>query len=206
MPTATAPTPVPSVNDYGGFEYMRRFTLDEYHELIRVGVLTPADQVELLEGYLVLKMPRTPAHDFAIRTLNKRLTRLVPDTFTLSNQCAATYDDSEPEPDFTIARGDERVYRARHPGSNDSSVAIEVSASSLARDRNAKARIYARAGIPVYWVVNVVDRVIEVFTQPSGPCDAPAYAKTDTYAVGTDVPLVIDGTTVGTIAVADVMA
>jgi Uma2 family endonuclease len=115
-------------------------------------------------------------------------------------------DDSEPEPDTTIVRGDEGLYRMRHPGPEDTAVAIEVSSSSLGRDRNDKARIYARAGIPVYWIVNVVDRVIEVFTQPSGPSGTPAYAKSDVFAVGSDVPLVIDGDTVGTIAVADVMA
>ena len=82
---------------------------------------------------------------------------------------------------------------------------IEVSASSLSRDRGDKARIYARAGIPVYWVVNVVDKQIEVFTQPSGPAEAPAYASRDVYAGGTTVPVVLDGTAVGTVAVSDVM-
>lgn len=81
-----------------------------------------------------------------------------------------------------------------------------MSDSSLRADRVGKARIYARAGIPVYWVVNVVDKVVEVYTQPSGPCDAPAYAKRDEYPGGTAVPVVLDGTTVGTIAVADVVA
>ena len=82
---------------------------------------------------------------------------------------------------------------------------IEVSASSLGRDRGDKGRIYARAGIPVYWVVNVIDKQIEVFTQPSGPCDSPTYAKQETFAVGSSVPVVLDGATVGTIAVSDVM-
>jgi Uma2 family endonuclease len=85
------------------------------------------------------------------------------------------------------------------------SLVIEVSDSSLGLDRNHKARIYARAGIPVYWVVNVVDKQIEVFTQPSGPGEAPAYAQQDVLAVGTHVPVVLDGATVGTIAVSDVM-
>nr|WP_171472219.1 Uma2 family endonuclease [Frigoriglobus tundricola] len=73
------------------------------------------------------------------------------------------------------------------------------------RDRGDKARIYARAGIPVYWVVNVVDKQIEVFTQPSGPGDAPAYANQEVFAAGASVPVVLDGSTVGHIAVSDVM-
>jgi Uma2 family endonuclease len=204
MSTATA-APV-AAEPYGGMTYMRRFTLDEYHELIRANILTEEDPVELLEGYLVLNMPRSPEHDFAIRTLNTRLVRLVPDTFTVSNQCAATLtDDSEPEPDFTVARGNETTYRGRHPAPADMALVIEVSASSLARDRGEKARIYARAGIPVYWIVNVEDKQIEVLTQPSGPGDAPAYARREVFAVGTSAPVVLDGVTVGTVAVADIM-
>jgi Uma2 family endonuclease len=201
--TTTSPA---ATEPYGGMTYMRKFTLDEYHEMIRTHILTEEDPVELLEGYLVLKMPRSPEHDAAIRKLDKRLQRLIPDTFTLSNQCAATLNnDSEPEPDFTIARGGESTYDTRHPGPADTALVIEVSASSLARDRTDKARIYARAGIPVYWIVNVIDRQIEVYTQPSGPCESPAYAKQDVFALGVSVPVVLDGNTAGTIAVSDVM-
>ena len=204
--STTSATPA-GIEPYGGMTYVRKFTLGEYHEMIRSRILTEDDQVELLEGYLVLKMPRSPEHDFAIRALDKRLQRLVPDTFTVSNQCAATLtDDSEPEPDFTVARGDETVYRAHHPGPSDTALVVEVAASSLSRDRTDKARVYARAGIPVYWVVNVIDKQIEVLTRPSGPCDAPAYAQHDVFVVGTSVPVVLDGNTVGTIAVGDVMS
>lgn len=184
--TSTAPT---VTDPYGGMTYMRRFTLDEYHEMIRSRILTEDDPVELLEGYLVLKMPPSPEHDFAIRAMDKRLQRLVPDTFTVSNQCAATLNNnSEPEPDFTVARGDETTYRTYHPGPADTALVVEVSASSLSRDRTDKARIYARAGIPVYWVVNVIDKQIEVFTQPSGPTAAPAYAQHDVFAMGRACP------------------
>jgi Uma2 family endonuclease len=182
-----------------------QLTVAQYHRMIQTGVLGEDDPIELIEGYMVTKMPRSPEHDYAIRTLDKRLQRLVPDTFTVSNQCAATLNDSEPEPDFTVARGGETTYRDHHPGPADTALIIEVSASSLPFDRTDKARVYARAGIPVYWIVNVVDKQIEVLTQPSGPCDTPAYAQTDVYATGTSVPVVLDGATVGTIAVADVV-
>jgi Uma2 family endonuclease len=83
---------------------------------------------------------------------------------------------------------------------------VEVSTSSLHHDRTDKARIYARASIPVYWIVNVIDKVVEVYTQPSGPGDTPAYAKRDLCPIGTSVSVVLDGNTVGTIAVAEVMS
>lgn len=183
-----------------------RLNVDQYHRMIKEGILGDGDPIELLDGYLVLKMSRGPEHDFATCALNKRFARLVPDAFTLSNQCAATLaDDSEPEPDFTIARGDESLYRHRHPGPADTALVVEVSASSLGRDRGTKARIYAAAGIPVYWVVNVTDKQIEVYTQPGGSGDAAAYAQQAVYAVGADVPVVLDGATVGPIAVAEVV-
>jgi len=68
-----------------------------------------------------------------------------------------------------------------------------------------KARIYARAGIPVYWVVNLVDRRVEVHTEPSGPADEPSYAAVRSYAPGDDVPLVLDGAQVATIPAADLL-
>jgi Uma2 family endonuclease len=183
-----------------------RLTVDQYHQMIANGILTEEDPVELLEGYLVTKMPRSPEHDFALSTVAEELGRLIPRTFTLRGQCAATIQESEPEPDVVVARGDRGLYRHKHPGPADTALVIEVSASSLHRDRTDKARIYARAGIPVYWVVNVIDKVIEVYTQPSGPTAAPAYAQRDTFAVGSAVPAVLDGNTVGTIAVAEVMS
>lgn len=203
MSTTTADPPVPGFLSMATFH---RLTVDQYHQMIANGILGEEDPVELLEGYLVTKMPRSPEHDFALRVLEKRLHRLVPDTFTVSSQCAATLMESEPEPDFTVARGDESLYRHRHPAPADTALVIEVSASSLLRDRTDKARIYARADIPVYWVVNVVDKVIEVSTQPSGPTQSPAYGKRDDYSVGTVVPVVLDGQTIGTIAVADAMS
>jgi Uma2 family endonuclease len=104
-----------------------------------------------------------------------------------------------------VIRGPRARNRGHHPFAADVGLVIEVSGSSLPIDRGDKARIYARAGIPVYWVVNVVDKIVEVFTQPSGPTDAPAYAQRDDYPVGTAVPVVLDGNTVGSIPVADIM-
>ena len=201
--TISTSPPVPGFISQATFH---RLSVDQYHQMIQQGILTEDDPVELLEGYMVTKMPRSTEHDFAIRAIERRLHRFVPDTFTISSQCAATLQNSEPEPDFSIARGNESLFRQRHPGPSDTALVIEVSASSLLRDRTDKARIYARAGIPVYWVVNVVDKIIEVYTLPSGPGNAPAYAKRDDYPVGTSVPVVLDGNTVGTIAVAEVMS
>ncbi len=81
----------------------------------------------------------------------------------------------------------------------------EIAGAYPALERVDLGRIYARAEIPTYWVLDYPARVIEVFTQPSGPIDSPHYSKRDRYPVGTNVPLVLDGGTVGTVAVADVL-
>jgi hypothetical protein len=82
---------------------------------------------------------------------------------------------------------------------------IEVSDSTLAGDRADKGRIYARANIPIYWIVNLVDRLIEIYTSPSGPIADPTYAQRQDYRPGDSVPLILDGITVTTIAVSDLL-
>jgi Uma2 family endonuclease len=204
--TTTPTTGAPPQRYYLAQSTFRKFTLDEYHKMIEAGVLSSGEPYELLEGNLVHKMSRGIPHDRAIQALTKRYVRAIPVGWDVRAQCAVTLTGgSEPEPDFAIVRGDESTYGSRHPGPADIGLVVEVSDSSLRIDRHDKGSIYARESIPVYWVVNVVDKVIEVYTQPSGPTATPAYAKRDDYAVGTSVPLVLDGNAVGTIAVADVM-
>ena len=196
-PATTAP--------FGGMAFIRRFTVDEYHELIRSGMLGPEDRVELLDGYLVLKMAHGSRHDGAIAVLNRRLVRAVPDEWTVRPQLAATLPESEPEPDLLVARGGDAAYFGRHPSPIEVGLLIEVSDSSLARDTREKLQIYARDGIPVYWVVNIPDRRIEVYTDPDPAAVPPAYRIRAVHPVGSTVPVVLDGVTVGQITVADVL-
>lgn len=211
--TATPPAPVsvptttaPPARYYLAQSTFRKFTLDEYHKMIEMGVLVSGEPYELLEGHLVHKMSRGTPHDAAIQALYKRLLRLLTVGWDARCQSAVTLvGRSEPEPDFALVRGDENTYRNRHPGPADIGLVIEVADSSLFIDRHDKGSIYARAKLPVYWVVNVVDKVIEVYSQPSGDGETAAYSQRDNFAVGASVPVVLDGQTVGTIAVADVM-
>src|SRR3954447_3325827 len=137
-------SPPPS---FAMFTAFRRFTVDEYHRMIESGILNDEDKVELLEGYVVEKMPRNPPHDVAIQRLNKRLTRLDLAGWEVRIQSAITLPDSEPEPDVTLARGDDHTFANRHPLPAELGALIEVADSTLARDRQDKSRIYARANI-----------------------------------------------------------
>jgi Uma2 family endonuclease len=200
MPPTTAPLPL-----QGTMAGFRRFSVPEYHKLIEIGVLTEDDNLELLEGYLVHKMSRNPPHDRVIQRSNRVFIKILPVGWDLRIQCALTLPDSEPEPDISVVRGDDANYEHRHPGPADVGLIVEMSDSTLTCDRLDKGRIYARANIVCYWIVNLVNRQIEVYTQPSGPVAAPAYAHQSTYRPGDSVPLVLDGVTVASIPVDDIL-
>ena len=182
-----------------------RLSVERYHEMIRAGLLTDADPVELLEGWLVEKMSKNPPHATATRLLRRILERLTPDDWFVDSQEPITTEDSEPEPDVSVVRGEPRDYQARHPGPQDASLIVEVADATLRRDRTLKLRIYARASVPVYWIVNLIDRQIEVYTDPTGPAGEPSYGQRRDYGPADDVALVLDGLEVGRVAVRDVL-
>lgn len=182
-----------------------RFTVAEYHKMIEIGVLTEDDRLELLEGYLVEKMPHDPIHDGTIQLVESAVLQVAPAGWCGRTQMAASLPPSEPEPDFVLARGHKRSYLTRHPGPPDIGLVVEVSNTSLDSDREDKLPIYARAGLPVYWIVNVVDGQVEVHEQPSGPSADPAYKVRTIYKPGDLVPLVLDGNTVGAIPVVELL-
>lgn len=183
----------------------RRFSVMEYHNLILLEVLTEDDNVELLDGYLVHKLPRSSPHEAAVQEAVKRLLRLLPAEWDLRAQSAVTLPESEPEPDLAIIRGDEDGYATRHPAAADVALVIEVADSSLPADRIDRCRIYAEAGIVCYWIVNLNDRQIEVYTAPSGPTGSPGYGQRVDYRAADQLPLVLDGATVAVIAVEDLL-
>ena len=180
-------------------------SVSRYHQMVAAGVITPDDRVELLEGILVPKRSKSPPHRIANGKARRALEAILPAGWYLDTQEPITLDDSEPEPDLAIIRGRTEDYSARHPIPTEVPLIIEVADSSLRRDREDKRRIYARNAIAVYWIVNVADRVIDVLSDPSGPVPSPDYATSTTYRPGDAVPVVLAGTTVGTIAVNDIL-
>lgn len=204
-PPAAPPGPAAAPVTYGTDPSAYRFTVAQYQKMAEVGVLTPADKVELLENYLVQKMSRNPVHDGTVQVVDEALAGVIPAGWTLRVQLTVVLPDSQPEPDFAVVRGTARTYLARHPTAADTGLVIEVAESSLVRDQRDKTRAYARAGIPIYWIVNLVDGRVEVYTQPSGPTAAPAYQNVQTYQPGDTVPLILDGVTVASIPAADLL-
>jgi Uma2 family endonuclease len=173
--------------------------------MIQKSVLTEDDPVELLEGWIVQKMPRTPGHDAAITLTESAIRSQLPSGWHVRVQCAITTSDSEPEPDLAVVAGDPRSYLHRHPSPSDIGLLVESSESSLDTDRVEKGRIYARAKIPAYWVVNLVDRRVEAYSDPDPQAAPPAYRRRQTFGSGQTIPLLLSAQTVGLIRVDDIL-
>ncbi len=180
-------------------------TVRQYHEMARAGILIDGEPIELLEGWLVRSMVKHPGHSASTTKTRRSLDRIMPDGWSVDAQEPITTDDSEPEPDVSVIRGHREDYIERHPGPGDVGLVVEVADSSLDRDRGWKKRIYAAARIPVYWIVNLVDRQVEVFTGPSGPGELPDYATRNVFQAGARIPFVLDSEELGSVAVDDLL-
>lgn len=182
-----------------------RLSVRQYQEMIRTGILAADDPVELLAGWLVYKLPKNPPHRIATRVAQQALEAVVPAGWYVDAQEPITLNDSEPEPDVMIVRGETRDYRDRHPGPEDLALIVEVADTTLERDRGVKRMVYARAGIPVYWIINLLERVLEVYEEPSGSGDDAGYQRHCYYGSADSTAIVIDGSDVGRVAVRDLL-
>jgi hypothetical protein len=201
MSVASAPPP-PKYAQRSGFY---RLSVAQFQQMIQTGVLGEKDRIELLEGHLVPIMPTNPPHSTTVSQSNKTFVRTLPDNWHLRSEQPLALPDSQPQPDFAIVRGPVTAFRARHPGPSDVGLVVEVADSSLDEDRDDMARIYARANLPIYWIVNVVDRQVEVYTDPRPADPLPSYATRTDFRPGDLVPLVLDGHSVAQIPVDELL-
>lgn len=138
-------------------------SVEAYHRLGELGEL--AEDVELLRGLVVKKMPKSPLHEFVAQILMELLLRLVPPGFTLRPERPLSLAGSEPEPDLAIVPGQATDWLRAHP--TTAALVIEVAVSSVELDEG-KAGIYAEAGIPEYWIVQPEQRTVTVYREPAG--------------------------------------
>ena len=147
-------------------------TVEQYHRMLATGVLDDGEPIELLDGVLVPKdrgdgVTMNPQHRLAVSRLMSLGPRVEALGGHLQLQSPLTLEPlQEPEPDGMLVHGRPERYVDRHPGAADVGCVIEVSSSSLERDRTTKQRIYAQAGIAQYVIVNLVDRRVEVYEEP----------------------------------------
>jgi hypothetical protein len=184
---------------------VRKFTVAEYHKLLKVGVLRSGDPYELLRGWIVPKLRRSPRCSVSANRLQLRLLRLFPeDQWVTGSQRPITFRDSEPEPVGSLVRGPDEPYWRRHPRPRETELVIEVSDASLERDRGVKLEIYASGRIPAYWIVDIPDLQVEVYTRPRGGKN-PTYRERAVFAPGDTVPIIIDGRELGAIPVNELL-
>jgi Uma2 family endonuclease len=143
-----------------------RFTREEYHCMGEAG-LFPEERVELLNGEIITMSPKNSPHAATVYNLGAILSRLFGANALVRGQDPIILDDwSEPEPDIAVCQPDPYNYAREHPLAAQVLLVIEVAGASLSYDRNRKSRAYAASNIPIYWIVNLRDRRIEVRTDP----------------------------------------
>ncbi len=182
-----------------------RWRVGQYRQMVSFGILTEDDPVELLEGWIIQKMPRNPPHRVVSKLIRNGLEKIVPPGWSVDAQEPIVLEDSEPEPDITVIRGNSSDYLESHPSSQDVALVVEIADLSLERDRTFKKRIYARAGIKFYWIVNLIDQQIEVYTQPLIVGGEATYKHRQDYVAPMRVSLIIEEEKVGSLNILDLL-
>lgn len=144
----------------------RKFSVEEYHRLVEIGIIRPEERVELIRGVIHEMSPKGKRHSLSVFRINRLFSRRLAGRAGIYVQDALRKPvlESEPEPDVVIDANPD-------PGPNDllppsPLLVIEVADSSLHYDRDVKAPLYAEAGIPEYWIVNLVQEILEVYREP----------------------------------------
>ncbi len=176
-----------------------RMTVIEYE---RIGGMLDDPRVELIDGYLVKKTSKKPRHVATVKRIYRIFAGLLPPGWTWQKEDPIRITDfDEPEPDVAVLRGSDRDYDGRIPDAADVALVVEVAESTLERDQSRKLLAYAKGRIPVYWIVNLVDSQIEVYSDPAPE----GYRSVQVVKPGQDVPIVIGGAVVGQIGVSDIL-
>ena len=161
----------------------RRWTRTEYEKLIELGIFQPGEPIELIGGELMVAEPQGALHYTAIRKTARALEAAFGPGWEVRTQGPIGLDDeSEPEPDVAVVPGRPEDYRSAHP--SRPVLTVEVAESSLGSDRDRKGSVYARAGLPDYWVLNLEDSVLEAYREPAADPSAPfgwRYARREVF-------------------------
>jgi len=172
---------IPAMATYG--TRTRRWTRIEYEKLIDLGIFQPGEPIELIGGELMVAEPQGAAHYTAIRKTVRALEAAFGPGWEVRGQGPIGLDEeSEPEPDVAVVPGGPEDYRSAHP--SRPVLTVEVAESSLDIDRTRKGGVYARAGLEDYWILNLVDRVLEVYREPAADPSAPfgwRYARCEVF-------------------------
>jgi Uma2 family endonuclease len=176
------------------------WTVEEYEAMVNKGVIEEDARVELIRGDILNMAPIGPRHAMCVRRLEKLFFELVGNSALVSGQSPIRLSgNSEPEPDIALLKYREDEYGQAHPTAGDVLLVIEVADSTLITDRMVKAPMYAEAGIPEMWIVNLNDNVIEVCATPLQG----SYTQTRVVARGEKIGL--PGGLTGSLSVSEIL-
>lgn len=143
------------------------FNIDEYYAMADAGILAEDDRVEMIAGEIVSMTPIGPLHASSVDSLAHFLREQLGRRALVRVQNPLRLDGrSEPQPDITVLRWRDDFYASAHPGPDDVMLLIEVLDSTVETDRDVKLQLYASAGIPAVWLVNLPQEWVEVYTEP----------------------------------------
>lgn len=175
-----------------------RFSVGQFWRLLDSGII-PESHVELVRGR-IYRMTRHEPHNFSTRRAARLLEALLPQGLYVRKEESMRHEDSSVlEPDVAVVPGSADAFQADLPKTSEAALIVEVCASTRTSDYRLKTRLYASAGVPVYWVVDVDGRKIDVFSEPTGAGREASYSRHAAFAEGEPAPVVVDGVEVGRI-------
>ena len=182
-----------------------RLTIRQYLQTVNLGLLTNA-RVELLGGVMYHQMTRSPRHNYPTIALPPALRALVPDPWLILTALPLRVSRrTRPEPDLIVVPGPVNRYQGHDPHAREAALVVEVAEWDYMTDRGLKWRKYAAAGVPIYWIINLTTSQVEVYRDPTGLGARATYQQAETYTIDATVPVIINGTEVGRIAVREFM-
>lgn len=177
MEPATLPSTAPLQTE----KTIHRFTVDDYYTMAKVGILSATERVELIDGQILARSPIGSRHAACVKRINHAFAQALGLQAIVSVQDPVRLDrHTEPEPDIALLRYREDFYRTSHPTAKDILLIVEVADSSAAVDRSIKKHLYAKHGVPEFWIVALEEACLEIYREPT----ATGYNRQQRLAAG----------------------
>ncbi len=163
---------------------LKYWTVQEYHRMSDLGILDPSQRTELIAGQIVLMTSKGTPHVITLQLLATNIQAQLGTTALIRTQDPIRLDNfSEPEPDLAIVKGSILDYAQAHPGAEDIYLVIEVADSTLKQDCEVKDKLYARSSIVEYWVIDIKNRQVQIFRDPTPTGYSSQLILTETHSV-----------------------
>ena len=167
------------------FSVLRYFSIEEYHRMAEIGIIREDERVELIEGRILKMSPIGSKHTAYVKFLNRKLRDVEKVAIIGIQDPIILNDKTEPQPDISVVKFKVNAYIDSLPRPEDIFFIVEVAETSLEEDRKIKLPIYAASAIPEVWIFNLIDDIVEVYTEPINLANGVSgYQNRKDYKVG----------------------